>query len=93
LYVDRSNSANQSFNKNFEKLSHFETPLKANGNHIKLHIYFDNSVVEVFANDGEAVMTMQVFPGAADNNVALFSNEGTATFSNVKIWRMRSAWE
>ncbi len=93
LYIDRSHGANQSFNKNFEKLSHFETPLAIKGKHIKLHIFFDNSIVEVFANDGEAVMTMQVFPNATDTNVELFSNSGSATFSSVKIWRMKSAWE
>jgi len=93
LYIDRSHSTNQSFNKNFEKLAHFETPLKMIDGHIKLRIYVDNSVIEVFANGGEAAMTMQVFPAEDENKAMLFSNNGTATFSNVKIWRMKSAWE
>jgi fructan beta-fructosidase len=93
LYVDRSHTANQSFNKNFEKLNHYETPLALKNNTLKLHIFFDNSIIEVFANDGEAVMTMQVFPDLIDNGVALFSNGGTTTFGDVKIWKMNSAWE
>lgn len=93
LYIDRSHSANQSFNKNFVKLSHFEAPVKTVDGHIKLHIYFDNSIIEVFANAGEAAMTMQVFPGESDNKAALFSDDGITTFNSVKIWRMRSAWE
>ena len=93
LYVDRGHTANQSFNNNFEKLRHYETPLALKSGVLKLHIFFDNSIIEVFANDGEAVMTMQVFPDPTDNGVALFSNGGTATFGDVKIWKMNSAWE
>lgn len=92
LYLDRSHTANQAFNKNFEKLSRFETPLVLKNGTLKLHIFFDNSIVEVFANDGEAVMTMQVFPSQEENGAALFSNGGTTTFSDVKIWKMNSAW-
>jgi sucrose-6-phosphate hydrolase SacC (GH32 family) len=93
LYMDRSHCANQAFNKNFAKLSRYETPLALKNGVFKLHIFFDNSIIEVFANDGDAVMTMQVFPDEADNGAALFSNGGTATFSAVKIWKMNSAWE
>ncbi len=92
LYVDRSHTANQGFNKNFAKLSRYEAPLALKKGLLKLHIFFDNSIIEVFANDGEAVMTMQIFPDKTDNGIALFSNGGTSTFSNVKIWNMKSAW-
>ncbi len=93
LYLDRSNCANQSFNKNFANLFHFETPLNEINGHIKLRVFFDNSIIEVFANDGLAAMTMQVFPDAADKGITLFSNNGSSFFSNVKIWKMKSAWE
>jgi fructan beta-fructosidase len=93
MYTDRAHCAGQSFNKNFDKLSYFETPVTLKDNRLLLHIYFDNSIVEVFANNGETVMTMQVFPGENDKSVALFSNGGTAKFNNIKIWRMKSAWE
>jgi fructan beta-fructosidase len=65
------------------------TPL--NGN-IKLHIFFDNSIVEVFANDGMAVMTAQIFPDENDNGIELFSEGGTTKFESVRLWKMRSAW-
>jgi len=93
LYVDRSHVINQAFNKNFDKLTHFETPLALKDNRLVLHIYVDHSIIEVFANNGEAAMTVQVFSKEEDNVVALFSNGAPATFSKVKIWRMKSAWE
>jgi fructan beta-fructosidase len=93
LYMDRSHCANQDFNPNFKNLSHFETPLSPHNDHIRLQIYFDNSIIEVFANDGEKVMTMQVFPADGDNGLSLFSKNGVCNFSNITFWKMRSVWE
>jgi len=92
LFVDRSGCTNNSFNKKFGSLSRNETSLTPLNGKIKLHIFFDNSIVEVFANDGESVMTTQIFPGENDNGVELFSDGGTTTFESVKLWKMRSAW-
>jgi fructan beta-fructosidase len=92
LYIDRSKTANQNFNKKFQQLSRYETVLLPKGNNIELHIYFDNSIVEIFANDGEAVMTSQIFPAKNENDIELFSNN-PATFSNVTVWQIKSAWQ
>lgn len=92
LYIDRSHCATQGVNKNFSKMSHYETPVTLKDNHLLLHIYVDHSVIEVFANNGEQVLTMQAFPEETDNGVMLFANGGNATFDNIKIWRMKSAW-
>ena len=93
LFVDRSGCSNNSFNKNFASLSRYETSLAPVNGKIKLHLYFDNSIVEVFANDGETVMTAQIFPDESDNGVELFSEGGTTKFESVKLWKIRSAWE
>ena len=92
LFVDRSGCTNNSFNKKFGSLSRYETSLTPLNGKIKLHIFFDNSIVEVFANNGETVMTTQIFPGENDNGVELFSEGGTTKFDSVKLWRMNSAW-
>lgn len=92
LYIDRDKTAQQSFNKKFPEMSHYETTLLPKGNNVELHIYFDNSIVEVFANDGEAVMTAQIFPDKDENGIELFSNTPT-TFSNVVVWGMKSVWK
>jgi fructan beta-fructosidase len=93
LYIDRSKTANQNFNPKFQQLSRYETALSSKGNNIDLNIYFDNSIVEVFANDGECVMTTQIFPNKDENGIELFSNNGITNFINVNIAQMKSAWK
>jgi fructan beta-fructosidase len=93
LYIDRSKTANQNFNPKFQQLSRYATMLSSKGNNIDLNIYFDNSIVEVFANDGEYVITTQIFPNKDENGIELFSNNGTTNFMNVNIAQMRSVWK
>jgi fructan beta-fructosidase len=92
LYIDRSKSGNTTFNKAFEQTTYCSNNLKPDDGKIQLHIFFDNSIIEVFANDGELVMTSQIFPGKEDDQVTLFSKGGTAVFSDIKLWEMKSAW-
>jgi sucrose-6-phosphate hydrolase SacC (GH32 family) len=93
LYIDRSKTANQNFNPKFQQLSRYETPFIVKGNNIDLHIFFDNSIVEVFANDGEYVMTTQIFPNPDEKRIQLFSNNGVTAFSNVIVWGIKSNWK
>jgi fructan beta-fructosidase len=92
LFIDRSGCTNNTFNKNFADLSRYEASLTPINEKIKLHIFFDHSIVEVFANDGAVVMTAQLFPDEKDNGIELFSNGGVTKFESVKLWNMKSAW-
>ena len=92
LFIDRSGCSNNSFNKKFAALTYYETSLAPVNGKIKLHLFFDKSIVEVFANDGVAVMTAQLFPDENDNGIELFSDDGASKFSSVKFWNMRSTW-
>ena len=92
LYMDRSKTINTSFSKSFEKLGRYETNLALNDALLHLRIFVDNSIVEVFANDGEAVMTMQVFPGEIDSGIELFCKNGKALIKNLTLWSIKSSW-
>ena len=92
LFLDRKNAGDTSFNKKFGELSYYETKLPLRGKKLRLHVFFDHSIVEVFANDGEAVMTMQIFPMPADDGIQLFSDGGKNNFENVQVWNMKSVW-
>ncbi len=58
-----------------------------NGNisNVKCRILIDQSLVEVFVNDGEYTLTDLVFPTQANGNLDFFSQNGNATFSNITV--------
>jgi fructan beta-fructosidase len=92
LFVDRSGCTNNSFNKQFASLSRYETSLAPVNGKINLHIFFDHSIIEVFANNGITVMTTQIFPDENAEGIELFSSGGTTKFESVKLWKMKSSW-
>ena len=92
LYIDRSGCNNNGFHENFRPLSYYETPLALINGRVNLRVFFDKSIVEVYANDGSAVMTAQLFPAESENGIELFSEGGMGEFSNTRIWNMKSAW-
>ena len=58
------------------------------GEPLKLRVFVDKSVVEVFANGRQAVMR-RIYPSRADSvGVALFSNGGPATVATLEAWDM-----
>jgi sucrose-6-phosphate hydrolase SacC (GH32 family) len=67
--------------------------LKQQNQQIKLHIFFDKSIIEVCANDGELVFTAQVFPEESDMGIELFSNGNNTVFDQISFWPMRSIWK
>ena len=92
FYVDRSKAGNAAFNENFKKLQHFEKniPLKNKKMHVK--VFFDNSIAEIFVNEGEAVFTTQLFPGEKEIGIELFSLNKKSRWSNFKLWEMKGVW-
>jgi fructan beta-fructosidase len=92
FYIDRSNAGNNGFNENFKKMNLFEKQLSLKNKKIKVHLYFDNSIAEVFVNDGEAVFTTQVFTNATNDNIAFFNTGSKTTFSRVNFWEMKTTW-
>ena len=91
LYIDRSKTANQPVNENFKNHSRYQTKIILQNRQLKLHIFFDHSIVEIFANNGEAVITVQIFPDENDNGIELFSN-GADTKAAITVWKMKTVW-
>jgi len=55
---------------------------------VELRVFVDKSVIEVFADDRQAICR-RVYPGQKDSlGTVLFSEGGTATFSTVHAWEM-----
>jgi fructan beta-fructosidase len=92
LYFDRQFAGDTLFNAEFAKLTKYEVTLHSVNRKLKLQVFIDHSLVEIFANDGELVMTTQIFPDPANDGMALFSEGAACTFSKMEFWQIRSAW-
>ena len=43
-------------------------------------------------NDGEVVMSAQLFPDEKDNLIRLFSTDGAVLIDHLQYWPLKSAW-
>jgi sucrose-6-phosphate hydrolase SacC (GH32 family) len=87
IYVDRRNSGLDDFIGLFKEISN--GPLKNRDNHLKLHIFVDNCSIEVFANDGETVLSSKLYPDPSSVGVQFFS-KGKVKVKSFKIWDLTS---
>jgi len=59
------------------------------GEPLKLRVFIDKSVVEVFANDGRQAVMRRIYPSRADSvGVKLFSSGGPAGGSRLEAWEL-----
>lgn len=67
-------------------------PLTLRDGTLELRILVDHSIVEVFAEGGERVLTDLVYPATGSNGVKLFAQGGTAAIDSLAVHQMRSTW-
>ncbi|HYK86539.1 MAG TPA: glycoside hydrolase family 32 protein [Ktedonobacteraceae bacterium] len=62
------------------------------GEVLKLHIFLDGSVVEVFAN-GCSYLASRIYPERHDSlGIELFARRGRVTVRSLDIWHLASIW-
>lgn len=91
LYVNRSISGDMSYADDIPP--YHEMKLRPRDGKISLRILMDYCALEVFDSNGEAAISAQVFPDAAQGGLSLFSRKGDALFERVEIYQMQSIWE
>ncbi len=65
-----------------------EAPLElGKGELLRLHIFIDKSIVEVFANDRQAMARM-IYPTLNGKIISLFSRGGDADVRSLKLWQL-----
>lgn len=90
LRVDRTQSGIVSFEKDFaEKVT---APLQLKNGKLKLQFFVDESSLEVFANDGEAVLSNIIFPDPTSNGMELLASEGSVTLDSFHFYPMKTIW-
>lgn len=92
LYIDRSNTPS-GFSKQYPYYHTKNAYLKTVNDLVHLRVFFDKSIVEVYANNGELVFTTQVFPEEKDMGIEFFSDGNISVFENVWFWPMKSIWK
>ena len=65
-----------------------EAPLELEENEpLVLRVYIDRSIVEVFANDKQAI-SRRIYPSLGGRGVSLFTAGGNVSVKNMKLWEM-----
>jgi sucrose-6-phosphate hydrolase SacC (GH32 family) len=90
VYLDRTRSGNVNFHPDFPSVE--RAPARLVNGKLKLHIFIDHSIIEVFINDGEQAITDQVFPSDISNKIEFF-NEGGETRKEIRAWKLKSTWK
>jgi fructan beta-fructosidase len=91
FYIDRTNAGKNDFSDNF-KGKHF-APRFSKLNTVKLHIIFDRSSVEVFADDGLTVMTDIFFPNEDFNILTFYANVGEVKLKSGRGYPFKGIWK
>jgi beta-fructofuranosidase len=86
LLVDRERS---SLSPDVDRGSSGGSFALAGGETVKLRVFLDASVIEIFAND-RACLTSRIYPSRPDSlGLGLFARGGKARLNSLDVWEMR----
>ncbi|MFF2243743.1 glycoside hydrolase family 32 protein [Arthrobacter sp. NPDC058130] len=83
LRLDRTASGNTGFHESFASVESVPVPLE--DGRLRLRIFLDRCSVEVFAQDGLATITDQVFPAESSSQVGLFADRDGGRLVSLDI--------
>lgn len=66
--------------------------LNENETTLKLHLFLDKSVLELFVNDGRKAVTTIIYPPTEDLGIEVVATGGRARLNKLDIWEMQSIW-
>jgi fructan beta-fructosidase len=90
VFVDRTRSGEVSFSKDFP--GRFGATLQKSST-IKLHVFVDRSSVELFANDGERVLSDLIFPPPGSDGIELYQKGEGGKVLSLTLWDLDSVWK
>ncbi len=90
VFVDRTHSGDVSFSRDFP--GRYAARLEKRAS-VKLHIFVDRSSVEVFANDGERVLSDRIYPPPGSDGIDLYANGKGARITSLTVWDLESVWK
>jgi fructan beta-fructosidase len=90
VFVDRRRSRATPFHEAYP--GRHAGPLRWRDGRASLRVLFDASTVEVFANDGETVITDRVYPTRPFARIAILYETGGGAAA-VRLWALDSVWK
>ncbi|KRF06902.1 fructan hydrolase [Paenibacillus sp. Soil766] len=91
MFLDRTNAGSVDFHSDF--VAKHTAPLKPEHKRIQLTIYVDGSNIELFGNDGSAVITDLIFPDHESQGLELYAVGGSVKVISLQINSMNGVWE
>ncbi|PGY15939.1 glycoside hydrolase family 32 protein [Bacillus sp. AFS031507] len=90
LFVDRTNTGEAAFHEAFA--GKHECYLLPENNKITLHVFVDQSSVELFGNDGKSVITDLIFPNQENKQLELYVKNGKVKLHSLELYSLKSTW-
>jgi fructan beta-fructosidase len=90
LALDRSRSGVCGFAPDFAGVH--RAPIGLRDGHLRLEFLCDASSVEVFANDGEIVITDVIFPQDMRLTFEVFGDSADLRLESIEVWSIDSIW-
>jgi fructan beta-fructosidase len=88
--VDRTRSGKADFHPKFAAT--YQSTPRTRPDRVKLRLLVDTSSLELFANDGEVVLTSLIFPRNTVRRLEAFSSGTPARVQRLTVWELNSAW-
>jgi fructan beta-fructosidase len=88
LFVNREKSRATPLHKDYP--GRHSGPLRRRDDPLTVRVFFDRSVLEVFADDGETVITDRVYPTRPLDRLEVLPAGRMAT--SARVWPLRSVW-
>lgn len=90
MFVDRSDSGITDFSNLFS--THHSAPLQPESSRVNMHIFVDESSIELFANDGKVVFSDLIFPDPASRSMSFYTDGGKVNVVTMKVYALTDLW-
>ncbi|WP_223829538.1 GH32 C-terminal domain-containing protein [Paenibacillus arenilitoris] len=90
MFVDRAASGETDFSPLFS--TYHEAPLTPERSRVKMHIFVDESSVEVFGNDGRVVFSDVVLPDPASRAMSFYAEGGKVKVVSMNVFALDNTW-
>jgi fructan beta-fructosidase len=87
-FSDRTKAGKSSFSDKFATKIHYAPTENASGKY-QMHVFFDRASCELFADDGETVMTDIFFPNTDFTDLNIVASNGAAVLDKVVVYGLK----